>query len=68
MFDVLGAQGARLACNESNVRSWRVAEGCGFVGEGRIRQTHPDVLCADGTPSGDYLYGLLRAEYQRLQV
>jgi RimJ/RimL family protein N-acetyltransferase len=62
-FVHLHAHRLRLGCNEVNVRSWRVAEHCGFQREGHIRQVHPDVRCADGTYSGDYLYGLLRSEY-----
>ncbi|MCC6169163.1 MAG: GNAT family N-acetyltransferase [Caldilineaceae bacterium] len=49
--------------NEVNIRSQRVAERCGFVREGHIRQVHPHILCADGSYSGDYLYGLLRSEW-----
>jgi len=62
-FVHLRAHRLRLACNETNVRSWKVAERCGFRREGHIRQVHSDILCADGTYSGDYLYGLLRSEY-----
>lgn len=61
-FTHLKAHRLRLGCNELNVRSWRVAERCGFVREGYLRQTHPEILCADGTYSGDYLYGVLRSE------
>jgi RimJ/RimL family protein N-acetyltransferase len=62
-FEELGAKRVRLECNETNVRSVRVAERCGFVREGYLRQTHPEWLRPDGTPSGDYLYGMLREEY-----
>lgn len=62
-FNWLGAQRVRLECNETNLRSIRVAERCGFVREGFIRQTHKDICRADGTPSGDYLYGMLREEF-----
>lgn len=63
-FTRLNAHRLRIECNELNVRSQRVAERCGFRREGHIRQTHRDILCPDGTFSGDYLYGLLRSEYQ----
>lgn len=62
-FEDLHAHRLRLGCNEINTRSWRVAERCGFVREGHIRQVHPDILRTDGTYSGDYLYGLLRSEW-----
>lgn len=63
-FTHLHAHRLRLGCNETNVRSQQVAERCGFKREGHIRQTHSHVLCADGTYSGDYLYGLLRSEFE----
>lgn len=62
-FEHLHAYRLRLGCNETNRRSWRVAERCGFVREGHIRQVHPHILCADGSYSGDFLYGLLRSEW-----
>jgi RimJ/RimL family protein N-acetyltransferase len=62
-FEHLRAHRLRLSCNETNVRSWRVAERCGFKREGHIRQVHPDILRDDGTFSGDYIYGLLRSEH-----
>lgn len=62
-FEHLHAHRLRLGCNETNTRSWRVAERCGFVREGHIRQVHAHILCADGSYSGDYLYGLLRSEW-----
>lgn len=64
LFDHLKASRVRLNCNEMNVRSWHVAERLGFTREGHIRQTHKDIRCNDGTPSGDYLYGLLRDEFE----
>jgi RimJ/RimL family protein N-acetyltransferase len=62
-FEVLNARRVRLECNEMNERSVRVAERCGFVREGYIRQTHAHILRADGTFSGDYVYGLLKEEF-----
>ncbi len=60
IFGSLGAHRLRLECDDTNLRSARVAERCGFVREGHLRQNkrHPD-----GTCSGTLLYGLLRAEY-----
>lgn len=64
-FDHVGAQRVRLSCDETNVRSWRLAERCGFVREGHLRQTQRRARLADGTWGGDYVYGLLREEYLR---
>lgn len=66
-FDHLRAQRLRLGCNETNVRSWRVAERLGFQREAYIRETHPNILREDFLPSGDYLYGLLRRDYEASQ-
>jgi ribosomal-protein-serine acetyltransferase len=66
VFGPLGARRVRLGCNELNVRSARVAERCGFVREGYIRGTHPNLPRSDGSASGDYMYGLLREDYQRV--
>lgn len=66
LFEDMGAHRVRLGCNEMNERSWRVAERCGFVREGHLRQTRKHVLREDGTYSGDYLYGLLRSEFENL--
>jgi len=64
-FEHLGAQRVRLYCDETNARSWRLAERCGFVREGHLRQTQRRARLADGTWGGDYVYGLLREEYLR---
>lgn len=66
LFEGIKAHRVRLECNELNVRSWRVAERCGLVREGHRRQTRKHVLRQDGTYSGDYLYGLLRQEFENL--
>ena len=59
IFDHLGAHRVRLACDETNRRSIKVAERCGFILEGHLRETkqHPD-----GTFTGDLHYGILRSE------
>ncbi len=67
-FDRVGAQRVRLYCDETNVRSWRLAERCGFVREGHLRQTQRRERLADGTWGGDYVYGLLREEWQRART
>ncbi len=66
-FDHLQAQRVRLGCNDTNTRSYRVAERCGFTREGHVRQNRKNVLLPDGTPSGEYLYGLLRDEFEALR-
>jgi aminoglycoside 6'-N-acetyltransferase len=48
-------------CNDTNTRSYRVAERCGFVREGHLRENHKH---ADGTFSGTFFYGLLRREFE----
>lgn len=64
LFLDVGAHRLRIGCNEMNTRSWRLAERCGFVREGHLRQTHKEVLREDGSYSGDYFYGLLRTEFE----
>jgi len=59
VFGPLGAHRVRLECDDTNLRSLRVAERCGFVREGHIRQNHRH---ADGSVSGTLHFGLLRAE------
>jgi RimJ/RimL family protein N-acetyltransferase len=60
LFGHLQAQRVRLRCSDANPRSYRVAERCGFVREGHLRQNQ---RLPDGTFGGEYYYGLLRAEY-----
>lgn len=67
IFTYLRAQRVILRCNDTNTRSWKVAERCGFVREGHLRQTKPHLTREDGTPSGDYLYAMLREEYAARQ-
>lgn len=60
LFDTLGAHRVRLECDDTNTRSARVAERCGFVREGHIRENH---LWPDGSITGTLHYGLLRREF-----
>ncbi len=60
LFNDLGAHRVRLECDETNLRSIRVAERCGFVREGLIRETKRG---EDGSYTGDLHYGLLRSEF-----
>jgi RimJ/RimL family protein N-acetyltransferase len=61
IFEELNAHRVRLMCDETNLRSKRVAERCQMTKEGLLRENkrHPD-----GTYSGSLIYGLLRSEYQ----
>ncbi len=61
LFEHLRAHRVRLECDDTNTRSYRVAERCGFVQEGHFRQNkrHPD-----GNFSGTLHYGLLHSEFE----
>lgn len=61
IFEHLQAHRVRITCDDANVRSWRVAERCGFVREGHLRENK---LNPDGTRSGTLLYSLLRSEFR----
>jgi ribosomal-protein-alanine N-acetyltransferase len=61
IFQHLGAHRVRLECDDTNERSWRVAERCGMVREGHIRENKRN---ADGTLSGTLHYGLLKREFE----
>ncbi|MGC9396335.1 MAG: GNAT family N-acetyltransferase [Anaerolineae bacterium] len=65
VFDHLGAHRVSLHCDETNVRSARVAERCGFTLEGRIREDKRD---PDGGFTDTLCYGLLRREYVRARA
>lgn len=61
VFNHLKAHRIRLECDDTNVRSIRVAERCGFTKEGHIRENK---IQSDGGYSGTLLYGLLRREFE----
>jgi ribosomal-protein-alanine N-acetyltransferase len=61
IFQHLKAHRVRLECDDTNVRSWRVAERCGMVREGHIRENRRN---ADGTLSGTLHFGLLKREFE----
>jgi RimJ/RimL family protein N-acetyltransferase len=63
IFKHLKAHRVRLECDESNERSWRVAERCGMVREGYWRENK---LNADGTYNGTVHYGMLQSEFKAL--
>lgn len=60
VFEHLGAQRVRLECDDTNTRSYRVAERCGMVREGHIRENKKN---ADSSVSGTLHYGILRSEF-----
>jgi len=51
----------RLETDRLHLRCYQVAERCGFVREGHLRETRKH---ADGTLSGTLYYGLLRSEFE----
>jgi ribosomal-protein-alanine N-acetyltransferase len=59
IFQYLGAHRVCAECDDTNLRSARVLERCGFVREGHFRENkrHPD-----GTISGTLHFGLLRSD------
>ncbi len=61
LFDTLQAHRVRLECDDTNVRSRRVAERCGFVLEGHLQENKKN---ADGAFSGTLCFGLLRSEFE----
>lgn len=60
LFEGLGASLVKSECHESNSRSWRLLERCGFRREGCIRK---DERNAGGMTNGNCLYALSRREY-----
>jgi RimJ/RimL family protein N-acetyltransferase len=62
VFERLKAHRVRLECDDTNTRSIRVAERCGFVREGHIRANK---RTPDGSFSGTLHYGLLRDEFTK---
>jgi RimJ/RimL family protein N-acetyltransferase len=61
IFKYFQALRVRLECDERNQRSLRVAERCGFVKEGHIRQNKRR---EGGLLSGTLYFGMLRTEYE----
>ena len=60
IFEHLQAHRVRSDCADTNERSYRVLERCGFTREGHFRENKKNL---DGSFHGDYLYGLLRSEF-----
>ncbi len=62
-FDRLGAHRVEIRMDPRNVRSRRVPERLGFVFEGILRRSAPDV---HGAPSDRCIFALIREDYLRL--
>jgi aminoglycoside 6'-N-acetyltransferase len=63
IFEHLKAHRVRMECEDTNVRSLRVAERCGMVREGHIRENK---INADGDLSGTLYFGILKMEFEAL--
>jgi ribosomal-protein-alanine N-acetyltransferase len=63
LFEHLKAHRVRMECDDTNVRSRRVAERCGMVREGHIRENKRN---PDGKLSGTLHFGLLKKEFEAL--
>jgi RimJ/RimL family protein N-acetyltransferase len=63
IFEHLKAHRVRIQCDDTNVRSYRVAERCGMVREGHFRENKKN---PDGTISGTLYFGLLKSEFEAL--
>ena len=59
-----GAKRVSCRCSDENVRSQRLIGRCGFTLEGILRDCNPYVPRVDGSPSSEYVYGILRAEWE----
>ncbi|MHB1317150.1 MAG: GNAT family N-acetyltransferase [Anaerolineae bacterium] len=60
IFGPLQGRRVSIYCDDTNLRSARVAERCGFLREGHLRGNHRH---GDYPVSGDYIYGLLRDDW-----
>jgi len=61
IFEHLKAHRVCMECDDTNVRSWQVAERCGMVRVGHSRENKKN---ADGTLSGTFCFGLLKNEFE----
>ncbi len=67
VFDYLHANRVTLRCSDQNPRSYRVAERCGFLREGHLRECDPRFRADDGALGGKLIYGMLRSDFDRLR-
>ncbi len=61
LFEYHGAKRLCLMCDDTNLASMRVAEKCGFIKEGHLRQNK---CHADGSISGTLHFGMLWEDWQ----
>ena len=61
IFEHLKASRVRMECDDTNERSLRVAERCGMVREGHIRENKKNT---NGRLSGTLWFGLLKKEFE----
>jgi len=64
IFGHLQAHRVRVECDDTNVRSIRVAQRCGMKQEAHFRENKRN---PDGTLSGTLIFGLLRSEFDALR-
>jgi RimJ/RimL family protein N-acetyltransferase len=62
LFEEVGVHRISLECDDSNERSYRVAERCGMVKEAHFRQNKRR---QEGLLTGTYHYALLRQDYEK---
>ena len=62
LFEKIHAHRISIETDDTNLRSIAVAERCGFVKEGHIRENKKN---PDGTYSGTVYYGLLKNEFHQ---
>ena len=65
IFEHLKAHRVRMQCDDTNERSWLVAERCGMVREGHFRENKKN---ADGSLSGTLWFGLLKREFESIDI
>ncbi|MBN1247141.1 MAG: GNAT family N-acetyltransferase [Anaerolineae bacterium] len=63
LFDGLDAAWVRLECDDTNVRSWRLAERVGFA---RQKHLQGAKLQPDGTVTGTLIYGIRREDWVKV--
>lgn len=61
LFAKAGAHRVQIETDDTNTRSIRVAQRCGFVKEGHLRENK---MNPDGTISGTLYFGLLKSEFR----
>ena len=64
VFETMGTHKVILTCDDANTKSHQVAERCGFVREGVLREQKRR---QDGSFAGTVFYGMLRGEYAALR-